>query len=183
MDVYARYSGERVMLTALSLDEESLKLYYKWMNEEEILPWLGRQTKVITMEEERQWAVERAKQKADEAYFSIYTREDKILIGTCRMKIAGKSNANLGIRIGNKDYRGKGYGTETMGLLTKFCFEEWGVHRCMLSLADDNQRAWKCYTKVGFKEWGREHEVVFYRGRWHDCVHMEMLASEWFSRD
>lgn len=183
MEVYARYSGEKVMLTALSLDEESVLKYYQWMNEEEILPWLGRQTQVTTLEWEREWAKQRAEQKDGEAYFSIYTKEDKVLIGTCRMKIAGKCNANLGICIGSKEHRDSGYGTEAMTLLAKFAFEEWGVHRCTLSLADNNPRALRCYTKVGFKEWGREHEVVFYGGKWHDCIHMEMLSSDWFGKE
>ena len=41
-----------------------------------------------------------------------------------------------------------------------------------------NERALKCYTKCGFKEYGRRRKCYFLNGKYYDRIEMEILAEE-----
>ncbi len=60
------------------------------------------------------------------------------------------SSIQLGIRIGNKDYWNRGYGTEAVELLTLHAFISFGVTRVWLKVLPENVRAVRCYEKCGF---------------------------------
>ena len=48
----------------------------------------------------------------------------------------------------------------------------------MLTVKSFNERAIKCYEKVGFKEFGRRRESYFLNGKYYDDVHMDILSKE-----
>lgn len=171
-----RYRGNKINLCALRADDEAVLEYTKWMNDEAILQWIGRQARFATFEAEKEWAEQRSKE--DKPNFNIVTREGK-LIGNCGISMRGRT-ATLGICIGDVDSRNKGYGTETIALLVRFAFEEMNAHRVALALDGDNMRAHRCYEKAGFIECGREHEVSFWGGRYHDHIRMEILEDTYW---
>ena len=174
-----RIKGEKVNLCPIRSDEEAIKLYQKWMNDESILMWIGRNDKIATYLDEVDW-VER-RRDANSIYFNIVDADTDELVGNCDLKIVGNSrNVTLGICIGEENARNKGYGTETIKLLIKFAFEELNAHRVMLQVNGDNIRAIKCYTKAGFNEVGREHETHWYNGHWCDTIIMEILEQDWY---
>lgn len=41
-----------------------------------------------------------------------------------------------------------------------------------------NEGAIKCYSKVGFKEYGRRYAVYFLNGKYHDKIEMEILEDD-----
>lgn len=87
-------------------------------------------------------------------------------------------SAVLGIFIGDKDYRSKGYGTEAIRLLLDFGFNYMNLHSIKLNLLSANERAFKCYSKCGFKEAGRIRDNVFVNGKYYDTIAMDILESE-----
>ena len=172
-----RIKGENIDLCAVRQDEKAIEKYTEWMNDEEILLWIGRNDKNATFLSEKEWA----ENKKETLCYNITTKNGT-LIGNCDIGLRGR-NANFGICIGDKDERNKGYGTEAIKMLIKYSFEELNVHRCHLTLNGDNIRAHKCYLKAGFKDCGREHEVSFCRGKWCDVIHMEILEDEYFNNN
>ena len=86
--------------------------------------------------------------------------------------------ATLGIFIGNKDYRSKGYGTEAIKLILDFGFNYLNLNNIDLALMEFNKRALKCYEKCGFKKIGRRRKCKFINGRYYDSILMDILSEE-----
>lgn len=86
--------------------------------------------------------------------FSIETL-DGIHIGTCSLYNNDSTRVQLGIRIGDKSYWDKGYGTEVINLLVSYAFASLGVERVWLKVLPQNIRAIRCYEKCGFAYCGR----------------------------
>lgn len=175
-----RHEGERVALTLMRTDEEALAEYLRWFADGEVSRWTCRSARTITMAEERKWAADRATAPGKHHY-NIVDRESGIVVGNCSLRVDG-TNAELGIMIGVPSARGQGLGTEAVGLLLRFGFDEIGLHRIELGVMDDNPRAMRCYEKNGFSVCGTRHEACWYGGAWHDVVMMEILRDEWVAR-
>lgn len=60
--------------------------------------------------------------------------------------------AELRIRIGEKDYWNRGYGTLAVCQMIHFAFAELGLDRLYLRVYAFNTRAIRCYEKLGFKK-------------------------------
>lgn len=176
-----RLHGNKVCLCAFRDDETALEKYMEWICDESIQTYLGRNYVVDS------WANEREFLKKERNYFfNICVKEfpntNRLeLIGSCDIKIhRGSRNAMLGIMIGNPSYRSKGLGTEVIALLVRYCFEELGIHNVALQVNSENVGAIKCYTRCGFKKCGREREVTWSKGRWSDCITMQILEGRYF---
>jgi aminoglycoside 6'-N-acetyltransferase len=74
---------------------------------------------------------------------------------------------------------GKGIGTEAVGLLAQFLCEQRGHHRLTIDPAAANDRAIRCYEKVGFRRVGvmRRYERGP-DGQFHDGLLMDLLSEE-----
>jgi aminoglycoside 6'-N-acetyltransferase len=77
------------------------------------------------------------------------------------------------------DHQGHGLGTDAVRTLARHLFEERGHHRLTIDPALANERAIRCYERVGFRRVGvmREYERGS-DGTWHDGLLMELLARE-----
>lgn len=173
-----RIEGKNVFLGPLRSDENAIYAYTKWMNDIEVIKWIGRQNKVVTFTQEEVWAKEEKEEM--KLTFNIFAIENNLeyLIGNCDLVLNG-SNAKIGILIGEKSFRNKGYGTEVMQLLIQFAFEQCGVHRVELSARAENKRAIKCYQKAGMYICGTKHEDMWYDNHWSDTVCMEILYNDY----
>ena len=68
-----------------------------------------------------------------------------------------KSEAEIGILIGDRDYWNKGYGGEAVSLLVDYLGKQ-GTARIRLKTLDWNVRAQKCFAKCGFVPCGVYHQ-------------------------
>jgi len=59
-------------------------------------------------------------------------------------------DAFVGISLGERDFWGKGYGTDAMRVLLRFAFTELNLRRVSLDVFEYNPRAVRSYEKVGF---------------------------------
>lgn len=66
-----------------------------------------------------------------------------------------RSEAELGITIGDRDYWNSGCGADTVRTLTHYLFEQGGFGRVHLKTLEWNHRARKCFENAGFRECGR----------------------------
>ena len=150
------------------------------MNNEEYLHYLGRHQYLVTYADEKKY-VERDDED-NEYRFNIVSKKDGQMIGNCDIfAYPYNRTASLGIVIGEKEYRGIGIGSEVIKLLVRFCFEELNTHTVSLHLDSRNEIAYKCYTKAGFKECGREKECHFHAGEYSDNITMQILEQDYYS--
>ena len=86
--------------------------------------------------------------------FSIDTLEG-IHIGSCSLYNWNSESVQLGIRIGDRDYWGKEYGTEVVSILVNYWLMSTTLDCIWLKVLPSNTRAIKCYEKCGFVHSGR----------------------------
>ena len=119
--------------------------------------------------------------QGDGALFMVHTLDDDKVIGF--IELGGfdwaARNGWVGIGIGDRDYRGKGYGTEAMQLLLKYAFDNLNLHRVNLCVFSYNERAIRSYEKSGFRYEGTQREVIFKEDQRWDIIDMGILRGEW----
>lgn len=113
-------------------------------------------------------------------FFAIALKETNQLIGTCGLFALSRINrkAELMIVIYNKEYWGKGFGTEAIQLLLNYGFKQLNLNRILLFSHDDNTRAQHIYEKIGFKPGGKRRQASYFEGAYHDLLLYDLLASE-----
>jgi RimJ/RimL family protein N-acetyltransferase len=85
--------------------------------------------------------------------FKIIHNETNNTIGHCETYQTNEQNSRLcRILIGDKSFRGKGFGTILTKLLTEWSFENLKINSVDLNVYEFNTFAIKAYEKVGFKK-------------------------------
>jgi len=168
--------GENVYLSPISLDD--VELFAKWMNDFSVTDYTNRSDKVYTLEAERQW-VENEAMKSNYLMSIVTINNDEVIgnIGFNEINFINRYGV-LGILIGENENRNKGYGTEAIRLLLDFAFNYLNLNSVSLRLLECNERAKRCYEKVGFKECGRVRKCRYLNGKYYDSIYMDILASE-----
>ncbi len=113
--------------------------------------------------------------------FHIRAREGGQLIGMCDLTVDywAHREAWAAIGLGDRDYWGKGYGTDAMRLLLRYAFQELNLWRVSLGVFGYNTRALRSYEKCGFVVEGALRQRLRRDGQWHDMVIMAVLREEW----
>jgi RimJ/RimL family protein N-acetyltransferase len=171
------FKGELVRLAPINKD--SIPTYLSWFRDYEVQRWV-LSVMPLTAEAETAWYDETVESK-NVFPFEIHTLEDDHLIGSCSIFDIDTRNrsAELGIVIGEKDYWGKGYGSDAVRTLLNFAFGEVNLNRVYLRVFAYNQRAIRSYKKCGFQHEGTARQAQFREGRYHDVHLMAILFEEW----
>lgn len=175
------FKGRLVKLR--SITEDDLKYAAEYLNDPEII--LNMQDGIpipTSLEKQKEWFSEYIKEKpiSEGIMFAIEANDGKY-IGGCGANNLDMKNrvAEVGIFIGDKDYLGKGYGTEAMGLLLQFLFDEVNMNKVSLNVIAFNKRAVRSYEKAGFKLEATAREATYRFGRYHDLLTMSILKEEY----
>jgi RimJ/RimL family protein N-acetyltransferase len=116
-----------------------------------------------------------------EYQFIICTLDDEKAIGNIMlMDLESRpGGAELGIVIGEADYRGKGFGTDACNAIVDFAFGELRLERVHLTTGVDNASAEAAYVNCGFKKEGVLRHAAYSRGKFVDLVAMSILLDDW----
>jgi RimJ/RimL family protein N-acetyltransferase len=128
----------------------------------------------------QEW-IEKDMEKGNVHYFSIHTLQDDRLIGDVGLDGIQWSHGDafMGIALGDREYWGKGYGTDALRLILRYAFHELNLHRVTLSVFEYNPRAIRSYEKVGFVHEGRLRKFLNREGRRWDFIFMGITRQEW----
>ena len=63
-------------------------------------------------------------------------------------------------------------------MVLEFGFKYKNLHSINLDLMAFNERAYKCYQKCGFKEYGRRRNCKYINGKYYDQISMDILEDE-----
>lgn len=176
--------GQRIILRGVRRDD--LPQLCQYANDAEVELLTGGDPPMPRSLESMQAEFDRESAKADRGTWFAIETEGK-LIGQCGLfsfdHFRGTArHAELGIGIGDRDYWGRGYGREAIGLLLDYGFNYWNLHRIHLTTNSSNLRAIRCYLACGFVEEGRLREHEWQNGHYVDTVHMGILRTEWQQR-
>ncbi len=173
------FEGQLVRLT--QIERSYLEAYKRWFRNYETQRLVTPDVIVPVTDEVEDAFYEEVSKAKDQYIFGIKTLEDDRLIGNCSLfKIDNKNrSAELGILIGEPDYRGKGFGTDAMQVLLRFAFTEANLNRVSLHVFGYNEHAIRAYEKIGFVHEGRERQAIWRENAYRDVVLMAILREEW----
>lgn len=170
--------GNIILLRGLELDD--VETLHKLVNVLKYKIFMLRQD-YISLEEEKEWIRQIWKnQKVGRYVFGITLKKNGELIGTISLepKKNYRKTARVGIAIMNDNYWSKGYGTEALRLLVFYAFQIKNFERLELTVASFNQRAIRCYKKVGFRQVGTWRKALEILNEIHDVIIMELLKGD-----
>lgn len=149
-------SGNRLVLRPMT--ENDWKLLANWNSDPDIL-WFSDGDNVQSHSLDETQAIYRSVSQS--AFCFIIELEEKA-IGECWLQkmnlerylaeYPGKDSRRIDLTIGEKAFWGKGYGTETIRLLTKFGFEQ--KHADMIfgcDIADYNIKSLRAFLRNGYR--------------------------------
>ena len=169
--------GSKVILRPLN-KETDLESACRWVNDPEVRNYLTVSFPSMLVQEEK-WFDNLVK-KENEILLAIETLENKNLIGFMGLHKINwiDSNATTGAMIGEKEYWGKGYGTDAKMILLNYAFNRLRLHRISSSVIAFNERSLKYSLKCGYKEEGRVREKFFRNGKYWDEILLGILKKE-----
>ena len=175
MKYFKKIVGDRIYLSPRN--SEDVEIFTEWLNDFETTDYLAMSGTLTTLDGEKKYL---EKNNSAEASFVIVTIDDDKMIGTVSLENINHINrcATLGIFIGDKDFRSKGYGTEAIKLILEYGFKYLNLKNIKLDLIEFNERALNCYKKCGFKECGRRRKCKFVDGNYYDSIEMDILDEE-----
>lgn len=165
-----------------ALDNKDKVQILDWANDSEVKELTGGIFPVSEIEHQR-WFESKVLEPINKI-FGIEYKEESEIIGIIGLKDTDLINrsSELYIYIGNKEYWGKGYGTQAVFKLVEFCFQELNLNRIYLYVFDYNERAISSYKKVGFYVEGILRQSLYKKGKYHNKVLMSILRKE-FKKD
>lgn len=158
-------------------DESDIYLLSKWYNDVELNKLAGWSDSKVTVQKLR-YNISRSF-GYDPMNLMIDNEEGKP-IGTIQLYDFNEQDKSckLGIRIGDRNYWGKGYGEDAVNTLLEYAFMKIDIYRVTLRVYEYNERAVKCYLKCGFQYEGRLRHSAYIDGEFYDEIIMGILKSD-----
>ncbi len=174
---YKKYESDRIYLSPISVDD--YQIYTRWLNDETLAGGIGNFKSTITELTEKEW-IEKVCKKG-EPHFAIIKKENDKLLGTYGLTIKDEVSRRIyvGGYIGEKDERGKGYGTEALKLITKFAFEILNAETVFAEIFSFNENSLKSAKKAGYSIAGKYRNAYFYNGKFHDEICVEIIKEDY----
>ncbi len=167
----------RVILKPLAeLEQDAWRRVYEHFRDPEIAHLNGTPPSRMPL-----WLLKRIlkadSRRSDRATFGIFDvthASEGAYIGTIELYDIKRTEATLGIIIGERSHWNKGFGPEAIQAILAYAFEELCLERVTLSTFEDNPRAQSSFKKVGFVERRRvsagkgriDVQMELRRGRW-----------------
>lgn len=175
------FRGSLVRLTAES-PESLATAFARWNRDSEYLRLLDSDPHRIWSEKKIKEYIEKDMEKdpPEEYFFQVRALDGDRLIGFVGLfPIWAHQNAWVGIGLGEREYWGKGYGTDAMRLALRYAFTELNLYRVTLNVFEYNPRAIRSYEKAGFCHEGRQRQFLNRNGKRWDVLEMGILREEW----
>ena len=180
------FTGKLVHLSAVDPEEMS-KALSRWNRDSEYTRLLNMSVRPLNSAKGIQkWMDEMiAETSPSEYFFTIRALNEDQLIGGMFLEVVDWSgrDSSVAIFIGEREYWGKGYGTDAMRLLLQYAFYELNLRRVSLGVFEYNPRAIRSYEKVGFCHEGRMRQYLNHEGQRWDIRFMGILREDWLQQN
>lgn len=173
--------GKKVILRPVDI-EKDFERCWQWINDFEIMQFLGKPYRPITREKERE-LLRSLIEKESSVAFAIDT------FGGTHIGMTNLGNishfdgtAFTGTLIGDKQYLGRGYGTDAKMMLLWHAFKVLNLRRINSHVLSSNPRSIRCQLKCGYEIEGIKRKEVYKNGRYCDLVLLAVFRRGWFKR-
>jgi len=160
------------------LEMSDLDSIMEWINDPDVTKNFAGMSSKITRDQEAAFLEKMADSDTDRLY-AVVDRKGHYLGNAGIHKIYWPArNGRVGIVLGARGARGRGYGQQTLKLLSAQAFLELDLHKLWLVHYSTNARMAHIATKLGFIEEGRLREEYFHAGEYHDMVRYGLLEQD-----
>ncbi|MCS7084161.1 MAG: GNAT family N-acetyltransferase [Aquificaceae bacterium] len=158
------------------LPEDVSERYLSWLRDEEVTQFLEMRWSSYTLEELKDYIHKLSKSQTD---FLMGIFVSGVHIGNVKIGSIHPihRNADIGIIIGEKSFRGKGIGTKVIMMATEFAFKELNINHLLAGAYSQNEASIRAFQKAGYSIAGRLKNRAFYKGFYTDVVLMEKIKS------
>ena len=110
----------------------------------------------------------------------IFITEDDSIIGDVALQDIDWKNrsCSIGLGIAKKEYRGKGYGTEAVGIILEYGFNNLGLERITAKTLEKNNAAKRSLEKNDFVLEGKERKAIYFTGQKCNRLNYSILREE-----
>ena len=163
-------AGKRIYLRELVLDDATAE-YCSWLNDPAVNKYLETRQAAI---EDLKAFIQKQIDNPNSFFVGIFDKSNDKHIGNIKLEPIDwdKKKAALGILIGNKEYWGKGIGTEATKLMIDYAFNRLGLNEIGLGVISENMPARKMYERVGFEVVEVKKNAIDHDGKLYDDVIM-----------
>lgn len=156
-----------------------LELYCGWFRDPEITYYLTRDTPP-SFKEEEEW-FERTARSDRDVVWGLYVLDRVVgMIGIHAIDWRSR-HGTTGTLIADREYWGKGIGTEAMQLRSRYAFDELGLEKLITHVFEGNAASRRALERAGYGTVGIQRRQEFRHGRWFDVWIGELLRDEWLA--
>ena len=175
------WEGEKVRLVPLDFDRH-FENCYQWINDPEVNEWLAVGDFPMSRLAEREWFEARQKSTYPELALAIETLDGVHIGNTGLHRIDFRHGTALtGSLIGDKENRGKGYGTDAARVRAWYCFHVLGLRMLYSEYFADNELSKRMQEKAGYKQYGVRPQAMWKRGEHRDMVLTYLSREDWLA--
>ncbi len=151
--------------------------YLSWLQDNEVMS--GIATSDYTLQKLHDYVQEKIAIPTV-SFFAICSNETNEHIGNVKLDFYdSKANvAELGLLIGNKNYWGKGVGSQACKLAIEYGFNTMNLRKIYLAVYENNPNAKKLYEKLGFTLEGTLRKHILADGNLCDKYLMGIFKNE-----
>lgn len=170
-------SSEYLRLRPLLKSDASL--LYEWITDRSLVVLNSSFYPVSELDHES-WFERVMTRRSDLVIFVIEDLKTGLAVGSCQLLNINWlfRSAELQIRIGKKDFQGRGFGSKAVQLLVQFGFKDLNLHRIYLHVFSSNERAINVYKKNGFVQEGVLKDAAYIDGEWINVIVMGLIKSD-----
>ena len=174
--------GARVALRPVTAADVG-PLYLGWLNDPEINRFLESRHRESSEESVRAF-VDRVTARDGDYLFAIRLAPDGRHIGNVRLGPIRAEHrlAELSLYIGDRAAWGRGYGGETVALVTRFAFEALHLNKTMGRSYAANEASIRAFLRAGYRQEGRLRAHYLLDGKPMDLVVMGCTAGDYRAR-
>jgi RimJ/RimL family protein N-acetyltransferase len=168
--------GKKVNLRPFS--KEDVPTITRWINDPEVREFVAA-TFPQTEKQEEEWVGKIGSNNSD-IVLVIETKDGKPigLMGMHKINWVYRTTTT-GAIIGEKDYWGKGYGTDAKMQVLNYCFNTLNIHKVCSSVIAYNERSLKYSLHCGYKIEGCRRKQIFKNGEYWDEIDLGIFKEEW----
>jgi RimJ/RimL family protein N-acetyltransferase len=172
------FTGRLVRLAARRAEDD--ESFASWSNDSEYRRY--QDSRPAMPESTEDFAGRRDRDEAGNIFeFRLRTIDGDHLIGFVNLMEVQWNHraAMLAVGVANRDYWGRGYGSDAIELMLRYAFDELNLARVSLNVWSLNPRGIRAYEKAGFRR-----EVVLRSdtskdGQRSDSIVMAITADDW----
>ena len=145
--------------------------WYNWLNDNEVTRFQNKGIFPNSIEKQTSY-FNYITNSSKDVLFSIIEKENNIHIGCVGLhKIDWISrSAELGIIIGEKDYWGKKFGSQSWKMISDYGFKSLNLHRISSIIIENNKSSEKCAINSGYKKEGKMRDYLYKNGKYLNAI-------------